>query len=66
MSKYLSIEVRLARDPFKEERLYSSVAMSKPPVSQEIQAIAFTEIDHESVDLHEAINVGHLSQGGQK
>ncbi len=33
---------------------------------QEIQAMAFAEIDHESVDLHEAINVGHLSQGGQK
>src|SRR5713101_2664883 len=30
---------------------------------QEIQAMAFAEIDHESVDLHEAINVGHLSQG---
>ena len=33
---------------------------------QEIQAMAFAEIDHESVDLREAINVGHLSQGGQK
>ena len=47
MSRHLSTEVRLVRDPFKEERLYSSVAMSKPPVSQEIQAIAFAEIDHE-------------------
>ena len=66
MSRHLSTEVRLVRDPFREGQHYSSGAMSKPPVSQEIQAIAFAEIDHESVDLREATKVGHLSQGGQK